>query len=231
MRPSRFRSRVWATCCLGPTSAPSGLGRQSPLPRILSRGNFLMRWTPFLISATLVLLPPSSAQSQTAASAHFRIQTTSSADLKFLPRAFKALEKARKDLIALKLNPPGRVTVIVHPTLEHFQKTLDAPQYEAARANRKRSQIDTQRFVALEEHGGLEQTLRHELFHLAQPEGWPRWKAEGSAVRFSGERLTASPISGISEEKLEKLLGNPPSRDLLARAMATAARWVAEDHP
>ena len=191
-----------------------------------------MRPTLYLISAALLFLqPPSSAQSQTAASAHFRIQTTSSADLKYLPRAFKALEKARKDLIALKLNPPSRVTVVVHPTLEQFQKTLKAPLFEAARANRTLAQIDTQRFVALEEHGGLEQTLRHELFHLAQPEGWPRWKAEGGAVRFSGERLTASPIANISEAKLEALLSSPPSRDLLARAMATAAQWVAQSHP
>jgi len=196
-----------------------------------------MRPTLYLIPVLLFFQSPSSAQSQSqsqsqsAASAHFRIQTTSSADLKFLPRAFKALENARKDLIALKLNPPRYVTVIVHPTLEHFQKTLDAPLYEAARANRKLAQIDTQRFVALEEHGGLEATLRHELYHLAQPEGWPRWKAEGGAVRFSGERLTASPILSISEEKLEKLLANPPSREMLARAVATAAKWVSQNHP
>lgn len=191
-----------------------------------------MRRALYLISVPLLFLqPPSSAQFQTAVSAHFRIQTFSSADVKYLPRAFKALEKARKDLIALKLNLPGRVTVIVHPTLEQFQKTLDAPLYEAARANRKLAQIDTQRFVALEEHGGLELTLRHEIFHLAQPEGWPRWKAEGGAVRFSRERLSASPMTNISEEKLEKLLANPPSREVLARAMATAAQWVAEEHP
>jgi len=190
-----------------------------------------MRPTLYLISATLFVLPNSSAQSRTAASAHFRIQTFSSADIKYLPRAFKALEKARKDLIALKLNPPSRVTVVVHPTLEHFQKSLDAPLFEAARANRTLAQIDTQRFVALEEHGGLEQTLRHELFHLAQPEGWPRWKAEGGAVRFSGERLTASPIVDISEKKLEALLVSPPSREMLARAVATAANWVAQSRP
>ncbi len=141
------------------------------------------------------------------------------------------MEGARKDLFALKLNPPERVTLVVHPTLEHFEKALDAPLFESARANRMLSRIDSQRFVALEEHGGLEQTLRHELFHLAQPANWPRWKAEGGAVRFSGERLTASPFSSISEEKLEGLLQNPPSKEMLARAMSTALQWVLEDHP
>ena len=176
-----------------------------------------------------LLLSNSSAAPQTATSAHFRIQTFSSADANYLPRAFKALEKARKDLLALELNPPQGVTVIVHPTLERFQKSLKAPMFEAARANRNLARIETQRFRALEEHGGLEQTLRHELFHLAQPANWPRWKAEGSAVRFSGERLNGVPFENISENKLEALLKNPPSRAVLARAMATALEWVVQN--
>ncbi|MBC7646898.1 MAG: hypothetical protein H7095_07260 [Pseudopedobacter sp.] len=180
------------------------------------------------LSFVCLLLSPSSAAPQSS-SAHFRIQTFSSADAQYLRRAFKALEKARKDLLSLGLNPPQRVTVIVHPTLERFQKSLEAPMFEAARANRNLARIETQRFRALEEHGGLEQTLRHELFHLAQPANWPRWKAEGSAVRFSGERLNGVLFENISESKLEALLKNPPSRAVLARAMATALEWVVQN--
>ena len=115
--------------------------------------------------------------------------------------------------------------LVIHPDLRSCIRATRLPWFVLAAANRNRNRIDTQRPRVLQERGGLERTLRHELFHLAQPEGWPRWKVEGMAMRFAGEEPTAPPLEAVGETELEHLLASPPDPQTLRRAMATAYRW------
>ncbi len=178
----------------------------------------------------LVLALPDQAQPtqswQTAHAPNFIVQTASSADQRLLPEVFEILQKARKDLLARGLNPPLTITVVIHPTLESYTHSTHLPWFILAAANREKNRIDTQRLRIVIERGSLEHTLRHELFHLAQPTGWPRWKAEGMAMRFTGEKPTAKPLEHLSEKELERILANPPNQEMLGRAMATAYAWA-----
>lgn len=183
-----------------------------------------VRGIPFLVFISLTFTPPS-AQAQTWTthrSPNFTIQTASPADAQHLERIAKTLEAARKDLKTFNLEPPGRVLVVVHPDLESYRKATAQPWFVLAQADRAKSRIDVQRLHVVIERGQLEAVLRHEYFHLAQPQDWPRWLAEGSAMIFAGQRPTAPALTGVSEAGLEEILVNPPNSETLARAMARA---------
>jgi hypothetical protein len=158
----------------------------------------------------------------------FSVQTASSADATYLPEVFDILQAAKKDLRSEGLTLPESVTVQIHPDLESFTTTTDLPWYIISLADRETSTIHTQRLRILLERQTLDITLRHELFHLAQPGDWPRWRAEGEAMKFSGEKTQAEPFEDVSEEELNNLLANPDSRATLQRATATAFLWVVQ---
>lgn len=179
----------------------------------------------WLSAVLFVFLTPALAQNwQTAQAPGFRVRYARGADVHHLPEVFRILEKARRDLQSMGLSPPPTVQVVIHPDLKSYTTSTRLPWFVLAAADRSKNQIDSQRLRVLLEQGTLERTLRHELFHLAQPEGWPRWKAEGMAMRFAGEQPSAAPLKAISEAELERLLANPPSLNLLRQAMATAYR-------
>lgn len=185
-----------------------------------------MRWRWVLLTFG-VFSPLALAQTWQAARAPgFVVQTASPEDARHLPEVFRVLQKARRDLIAAGYQPPGLVRVVVHPNLKSYTASTRLPWFILAAANRNRNQIDSQRLRLLLERGMLEHTLRHELFHLAQPADWPRWKAEGMAMRFAGDKPRAKPLENIGEAELERLLINPPDQETLNRAMATAFLWV-----
>lgn len=159
----------------------------------------------------------------------FIVETASSADSQHLNEVFDILQQAKKDLTRQELNLPDSVTVRIHPDIDSYVNAVNLPWYIAAITNRETNMIQTQRLEILIARNSLEKTLRHELFHLAQPSDWPRWKAEGKAMLFTGELPQAEPLVGISEERLEDLLANPNSRAMLQRAVATAYQWVIEN--
>ena len=170
-----------------------------------------------------LLLSLGFAQSwQIAKSPSFIVQTASSWDALYLKQIFSILGQARKDLASWGLEAPQTVTVVIHPDLASYTGSTKAPWFVAAVATRGKNRIDTQRIRILLERGTLERTLRHELFHLAQPQGWPRRRAEGWAMRFAGDRPLARPLWNVSNQQLDRLLADPPSREMLYRAMATA---------
>lgn len=170
---------------------------------------------------------PGLAQGWTSArDDHFTVLTAAGEDARHLPRVFAVLQQARRDLREMGLVLPAGVTVVIHPDLSSFQAATGAPWYVAAVANRREMRLEVQRLRVLLERRSLEPTLRHELFHLAQPDEWPRWLAEAHAMRFAGERPTAPPLPHITEDELNRLLAEAPSRELLARAAATAYLWV-----
>lgn len=179
----------------------------------------------FLFPLASLLFPLSLAQ-QTSRAPNFTVQTSSPADQRLLSQVFEILQTARADLIRQGFKPPEMVTVVIHPTLESYTHMTRLPWFIIAVADRKNARIDTQRLRILIERRTLGRTLRHELFHLAQPEGWPRWKAEGMAMRFAGDKPLAQPFMGIMEGELERLLANPPNQATLNRAMATAFEWT-----
>ncbi len=162
----------------------------------------------------------------------FVVITNSKADAIYLPEVFVILQEADRELKQLwKLSLPEKVTIVIHPTLSSFIKVNQVPWYIAGTANVETGQINVQRLKVLVERDTLKRTLRHELFHLAQSEDWSRWLAEGLAMHFAGDRLLASPIEGISEDMLNKLLAEPTSQKALYSAMATAFVWSKQHLP
>lgn len=188
---------------------------------------FLCLWV-----LALTFISPAEAQAWKSAQAPgFVVRWSENAETRHLSEIFRVLQRARRDLLTAGYSLPPRVRVVIHPSLESYTTSTRLPWFVLAAANRSTHRIDTQRLRILLERGTLERTLRHELFHLAQPAGWPRWKAEGMAMRFAGEEPTARPLEPISEAELERLLAAPPDRETLRRAMATAYRWISLRSP
>ena len=137
------------------------------------------------------------------------------------------LRRAVSDLQSVaSLSSCPAVSLFVHPDLASYQAAARAKWFQVAIADRQACRLDTQRLAVVAQHGGVEQTLRHELHHLAQPDGWERWRAEGEAQRFAGERPSARPFNGLSPQELEALLAAPATQEVQLRAMATAYQWV-----
>lgn len=159
---------------------------------------------------------------ESAGDGRFTVLTASLEDALYLPEIFAVLQRAQRDLRRQELELPDAVGITIHPQLDSFLRATGLPWYVMATAERGRAMVHSQRVRVLLERGSLEKTLRHELFHLAQPRDWPRWRAEGAAMIFAGERPSAAPLAGLSERELEAILASTPSAGVLARALATA---------
>jgi hypothetical protein len=105
-------------------------------------------------------------------------------DKSFLQAVFSEFQKARADLkaIGLEVKP---VRLEAFQSADAFAHATKEPAFVAA-STRGRT-IRTQRLGALKARGLLGFTVRHEVFHTAQPASLPRWLAEGLARHFSGE--------------------------------------------
>ena len=160
---------------------------------------------------------------QRAEDGFFIVYTAAEADAHPLPQVFAILQQARRDLGRhWQLPLSAEVSLYIHPNLDSFTHTTGLPWYVAGVADRRTQRIDVQRLRVLLERHSLQATLRHELFHLAQPEDWPRWRAEGSAMIFAGERPRAEPLPDLSDAELDALLAEAMQMQLLERAAATA---------
>ena len=88
--------------------------------------------------------------------------------------------------------------------------------------------IQTQRLGALKARGLLGFTVRHEVFHTAQPASLPRWLAEGLARHFSGEdardSLAPSGLESTTNSRLNELLTARDSRATLNLVYLEATR-------
>ncbi len=181
------------------------------------------------VVALALLLSVSNARPawQTAAAGGFQVQTAGLADARWLPEAFRILTAAAARISAdPELGLCNAPLVVIHPDLESFEAATGMPWFILAVANRADCRIDTQRVAILERHGGLRGTLLHELHHLAQPEHWERWRAEGRAQVFAGERPAAAPLHAVAPAQLDELLAAPASSEEYLRALATALTWV-----
>lgn len=154
------------------------------------------------------------------------VRTASDTDGAYLPEIFAIIQQARRDLGAwgLTLTP---LTVVIHPDIASYQTATGMPWYVAAVADTQSRQLDMQRARVLAERGSLVTTLRHELFHLAQPENLERYVAEGLAMHFARETPQAPPLLGQLEH-LNAVLAQPASQRELHQAMARAHAEVSE---
>lgn len=176
---------------------------------------------------TVLLLITASAQTwQEATDGVVKVHTASDADRAYLPEIFAILQQARRDLRGwgLTLTP---LTIVIHPDMTSYQTATGMPWYVAAVADIQSRQLDMQRARVLTERGSLVATLRHELFHLAQPAGLERYVAEGLAMHFARETPQAAPWQG-SLANLDTVLAQPASQHELQQAMARAYLEVTE---
>ncbi len=183
-----------------------------------------MRTCAKLLALLLALASPALAQDWSSANdGQFVVLSASAQDESYLPQVFELLQQAKRDLRNdWRLELPPKVTLVIHPDLASFEQATGAPWHLAGLANRERQKIDVQRLRILLERGSLKTTLRHEVFHLAQPQDWPRWLAEGAAMLFAGEQAQATPLIELSDAELNALLSKADSRELHLQAAATA---------
>ena len=142
-----------------------------------------------------------------------------------LATVFKAFKKAQSDLteIGLEIKP---VKLEAFSSANAFTQATGEPSFVAA--STRDQTIRTQRLGALKARGLLEFTVRHEVFHTAQPTGLPRWLAEGLARHFSGEdaRDSKQPsgLEAVSNGKLDQLLLARDSKNALNLVYLEATR-------
>jgi len=174
----------------------------------------------------VLLLATAFAQSwQDATDGVVTVRTASEADRAYLPEIFIIIQQASRDLGGWGLTL-GSPTVIIHPDVASYQVATGMPWYVAAVADTHMHSIDMQRARVLAERGSLTATLRHELFHLAQPANLERYVAEGLAMHFARESPQAPSWQGQLEH-LNTVLAQPASQRELQQAMARAHAEVA----
>jgi hypothetical protein len=132
---------------------------------------------------------------------------------------FRTFKKAQADLAEIGLEIK-QVKFEAFSSADEFARATGEPAFVAA--STRDQTIRTQRLGALKTRGLLEFTVRHEVFHTAQPATLPRWLAEGLARHFSGEDARdSSQPSG-----LESVLNGKLDDLLLARGSKTALHLV-----
>jgi hypothetical protein len=132
---------------------------------------------------------------------------------------FRTFKKTQADLAEIGLEIK-QVKLEAFSNANAFAHATGEPAFVAA--STRGQTIRSQRLGALKIRGLLEFTIRHEVFHTAQPTSLPRWLAEGLARHFSGEdaRDSSQPsgLESVSNARLDELL--------LARASRTALNLV-----
>jgi hypothetical protein len=142
-----------------------------------------------------------------ADAARLTVTVRDPADRAYVHAVRAAWTAAARDLSALGLSVPDARLDAAASAADLAARTGE-PWFVAA-STRGRV-IRTQRLGALAARGLLPHTVRHEAFHVAQPDGLPRWLAEGLARLFSGEAVrdpaTPTGLEGVRGADLDRLL-------------------------
>jgi hypothetical protein len=174
----------------------------------------LERWVCLLLVTSIAFAAPFEFKSGL-----LTVTIQDSRDEAQLGNVFRSFKKAQTDLaeIGLEVKP---VRLEAFSSANEFARTTDEPAFVAA--STRDQTIRTQRLGALKTQGLLEFTIRHEVFHTAQPATLPRWLAEGLARHFSDEDARdssrSSGLESVSNAKLDDFL--------LARESGTALNLV-----
>lgn len=188
-----------------------------------------------LFSALLVLSFLVQAQKSQLSYPPFRLTFWQSQVAEQSDRIFEILFDAQDDLARWHLRLPESVSISIYPDLASYQQATGVPYTIMALSNRETASIHTQRIGILLQRGSLEKTLRHELFHLAQPEDLRRWQAEALAMRFAGEVwLGSSSYQHLSEAELDAMLAQSKHipalmREVYRRGQQLSPREVLDD--
>jgi hypothetical protein len=176
----------------------------------------LERWVWLLLVTSVVVAAPAKTKTLEFKSGLLTVTLQDARDQAQLATVFKTFKKAQADLaeIGLVIRP---VKLEAFSSANAFARATGEPVFVAA--STQAQTIRTQRLGALKTRGLLEFTIRHEVFHTAQPASLPRWLAEGLARHFSGEdaRDSSQPsgLESVSKSKLDELmLARGSSNDL-----------------
>jgi hypothetical protein len=185
----------------------------------------LERWVWLLLVTSIVSAAPTQVKPLEFKSELLTVTLHDSRDQAQLSTVFKAFKKARADLteIGLEVKP---VKLEAFSSANAFARATGEPAFVAA--STRDQTIRTQRLGALKTRGLLEFTVRHEVFHTAQPASLPRWLAEGLARHFSGEAArdsrAATGLEAITNGQLDGLLLARGSKTTLNTVYLEATR-------
>jgi hypothetical protein len=167
----------------------------------------LERWLWLFLVTSIVVAAPLKTKPLEFKSGLLTVTIHDPRDQAQLATVFKAFKKAQTDMaeIELEVRP---INLEAFSSANAFARSTGEPAFVAA--STRDLTIRTQRLGALKTRGLLEFTIRHEVFHTAQPAGLPRWLAEGLARHFSGEDARdsnqPSGLESVSNGKLDELL-------------------------
>jgi hypothetical protein len=179
----------------------------------------LERWVWLLLVTSIAFAAPAKTKPLEYKSGLLTVTIQDARDKAQVATVLKTFKKAREDLAEIRLEvKPVRLEAF--SSANAFARATGEPAFVAA--STQGQTIRTQRLGALKARGLLEFTIRHEVFHTAQPASLPRWLAEGLARHFSGEdardSVQPSGLESVSNGKLDELL--------LARGSKTALNLV-----
>lgn len=153
------------------------------------------------------------------------------------PAIERAARGAVRDLSGtLGVDPPSRVTLVFHPTVEAFRRSTRVPWWFAASTRGNR--VEFIPIEVLRARGLLERVLRHEIVHVltdAALRGRAAWIREGVAVVFAGELDSSnSRAAHCPPEVGLQALSTPDAvraayvhaGACFAKVLATGARWT-----
>jgi hypothetical protein len=185
----------------------------------------LKRWVWLFLVTPIVFAAPTQVRPAEFKSGLLTVTLQDSRDEAQLGTVFSAFKQAQLDLKAIGLKPKS-VRLEALSSANAFARATGEPAFVAA--STQAQTIRTQRLGALKTRGLLEFTVRHELFHTAQPASLPRWLAEGLARHFSGEDARdsrgATGLEAFPNNKLDRLLLARNSRTSLNLVYLEATR-------
>ena len=183
------------------------------------------RWVWLILVTSIAFAAPTETKPLEFNSGLLTVRIHDPRDKAHLRTVFSAFLRAQADLqaIGLEVKP---VKLEVFPNAEAFARVTGEPAFVAA--STRGQTIRTQRLGALKARGLLGFTVRHEVFHTAQPASLPRWLAEGLARHFSGEdaRDSRQPsgLEATTNARLDELLTARDSRAALNLVYLEATR-------
>jgi hypothetical protein len=185
----------------------------------------LERWVWLILVTSVTFAAPSQIKPLEFKSGLLTVTIHDPRDKAHLKMVFGTFQKAQADLEALGLEVKA-VRLEAFENAAGFAKATGEPFFVAA--STLDQTILTQRLGALQARGLLSFTIRHEVFHTAQPASLPRWLAEGLARHFSGEdardSLAPSGLEFTTNTRLNELLAARKSRAALNLVYLEATR-------
>ena len=158
---------------------------------------------------------------------HFELVYFSSQE-RWVRQTLDALEHWRKELGVHAEVCPQRVRVQTWTSVADFTRSTGEPGWAAAASDGQ--SITLQPLELLARKGILNQTLRHELTHLAvhrlKAKSTPQWFEEGMVLYLTGERIETPPNAFKSDGDLDAAIAHPHSQAEMKGAYAEALKRV-----